>query len=125
MDTKYTKNLNIEEKKIIVDAQTERAFSGEYNDFFKDGIYVCKACEIQLFKSGTKFNSNCGWPSFDDAIKESVLRRRDLSLGRIRTEIICANCEGHLGHVFEGENYTVKNTRYCVNSLSLKFIPKL
>ena len=124
MNTKYIKHLNTEEKEIIVDAQTERPFSGEYNDFFKDGIYVCKACEIQLFESGTKFNSNCGWPSFDDAIKDSVLRRRDLSLGRIRTEIICSNCEGHLGHVFEGENYTVKNTRYCVNSLSLKFIPK-
>ena len=124
MDTKYIKHLNPEEKEIIVDAQTERPFSGEYNDFFKDGIYVCRACEIQLFESGTKFNSNCGWPSFDDAIKDSVLRRRDLSLGRIRTEIICSNCEGHLGHVFEGENYTVKNTRYCVNSLSLKFIPK-
>ena len=124
MNTKYIKHLNTEEKEIIVDAQTERPFSGEYNDFFKDGIYVCRACEIQLFESGTKFNSNCGWPSFDDAIKDSVLRRRDLSLGRIRTEIICSNCEGHLGHVFEGENYTVKNTRYCVNSLSLKFIPK-
>tara|TARA_B100000530_G_C15890157_1_gene461085 strand:+ start:523 stop:897 length:375 start_codon:yes stop_codon:yes gene_type:complete len=124
MDTKYIKHLNTEEKEIIVDAQTERPFSGEYNNFFRDGIYVCRACEIQLFESGTKFNSNCGWPSFDDAIHGSILRKRDLSLGRIRTEIICSNCEGHLGHVFEGENYTVKNTRYCVNSLSLKFIPK-
>ena len=124
MDTKYIKHLNTEEKEIIVDAQTERPFSGEYNNFFRDGIYVCRACEIQLFESGTKFNSNCGWPSFDDAIQGSILRKRDLSLGRIRTEIICSNCEGHLGHVFEGENYTVKNTRYCVNSLSLKFIPK-
>tara|TARA_B100001250_G_scaffold409289_1_gene433335 strand:- start:1597 stop:1971 length:375 start_codon:yes stop_codon:yes gene_type:complete len=124
MDTKYIKNLNVKEKEIIVNARTERPFSGEYNDFFQDGTYVCKACEVQLFESGTKFNSNCGWPSFDNVIKGSVLRRRDLSLGRIRTEILCSNCEGHLGHVFEGENYTVENTRYCVNSLSLKFIPK-
>ena len=124
MNTKYIKNLNTQEKEIIVNAKTEKPFSGEYNDFFKDGIYVCKACEVQLFESDTKFNSNCGWPSFDNAIKGSVLRRRDLSLGRIRTEILCSNCNGHLGHVFEGENYTVNNTRYCVNSLSLKFIPK-
>ena len=124
MDTKYIKNLNVKEKEIIVNARTERPFSGEYNDFFQDGTYVCKACEVQLFESGTKFNSNCGWPSFDNVIKGSVLRRRDLSLGRMRTEILCSNCEGHLGHVFEGENYTVENTRYCVNSLSLKFIPK-
>jgi len=124
MDTKYIENLNVKEKEIIVNAQTERPFSGEYNDFFQDGTYVCKACEVQLFESGTKFNSNCGWPSFDNAIKGSILKRRDLSLGRMRTEILCSNCEGHLGHVFEGENYTVENTRYCVNSLSLKFIPK-
>ena len=109
----------------MVDAQTEAPFSGEYNDFFKSGVYVCKACGAQLFPSDTKFNANCGWPSFDDAIDGAILKRRDASLGRIRTEILCANCEGHLGHVFEGENYTKKNTRYCVNSLSLKFISKL
>ena len=124
MNTKYIKHLNTEEKEIIVDAQTERPFSGEYNDFFKDGIYVCRACEIQLFESGTKFNSNCGWPSFDDAIEGTIIKKRDASLGRIRTEIICSRCEGHLGHVFHGENYTKKNTRYCVNSVSLKFIAK-
>ena len=124
MNKKYIENLNREERSILLDAKTEAPFSGEYNSFFNSGTYVCKACGVQLFDSNTKFNSNCGWPSFDQAIEGSVLRKRDFSLGRIRTEIICANCEGHLGHVFEGENYTEKNTRYCVNSLSLKFIPK-
>tara|TARA_B100001250_G_scaffold414504_1_gene453363 strand:+ start:4017 stop:4400 length:384 start_codon:yes stop_codon:yes gene_type:complete len=125
MDKKYIENLNVVERSIIVDAQTEAPFSGEYNDFFKSGVYVCKACSTQLFLSDTKFDANCGWPSFDDAIEGTILKRRDPSLGRIRTEILCANCEGHLGHVFEGENYTEKNARYCVNSLSLKFISKL
>ena len=125
MNTKYIKHLNAEEKEIIVDAQTERPFSGEYNDFNQKGIYVCKLCDVQLFNSTSKFNANCGWPSFDDAITGSIIKKRDVSLGRIRTEILCANCKGHLGHVFEGENYTEKNTRYCVNSLSLKFIARL
>jgi peptide-methionine (R)-S-oxide reductase len=124
MDKKYTEKLNKKEKAIIVDAQTEAPFSGEYNNFYLEGDYVCKACNLQLFESNTKFNSNCGWPSFDEAIKGRVITRRDDSLGRIRTEIICSKCEGHLGHVFEGEEFTIKNTRYCVNSLSLKFIPK-
>jgi len=124
MNKKYTKHLNTEEKAIIVNAQTEAPFSGEYNTVFKEGVYVCKACGVQLFDSSTKFNANCGWPSFDDAIQGSILKRTDLSLGRMRIEILCSNCEGHLGHVFEGENYTDKNTRYCVNSLSLKFISK-
>ena len=124
MKKDYIKKLNSEEFEVLVNKGTEKPFSGKYNDFYEKGVYLCKACESPLFNSSDKFNSNCGWPSFDDAIKDSVLRRRDLSLGRIRTEIICSNCEGHLGHVFEGENYTVKNTRYCVNSLSLKFIPK-
>ncbi|MBF26069.1 MAG: peptide-methionine (R)-S-oxide reductase [Flavobacteriales bacterium] len=118
-------NLSESEKSILVDSGTESPFSGKYNKFFDKGTYVCKACEAQLFESNFKFDSHCGWPSFDDAIKGSVIKRRDTSLGRIRTEIICVQCEGHLGHVFEGENYTEKNTRYCVNSLSLKFIPTL
>jgi len=124
MDKKYTDKLNKKEKAIIVDAQTEAPFSGEYNNFYSEGDYVCKACNSKLFESDTKFNSNCGWPSFDDAIKGTIKSKRDVSLGRVRTEIICASCEGHLGHVFKGEEYTIKNTRYCVNSLSLKFIPK-
>ena len=124
MNKKYINNLNNEEKAIMMNAETESPFSGEYNDFFVKGVYVCKACNVQLFESSSKFNSGCGWPSFDDAIEGTVSTRRDASLGRIRLEILCVNCEGHLGHVFEGENYTSKNTRYCVNSLSLKFIPK-
>ena len=125
MDKKQKSNLTEEEKAIMVDGKTESPFSGVYNDFYSEGIYVCKACELKLFDSGSKFNSGCGWPSFDDAIEGAVNRRRDLSLGRIRVEITCARCEAHLGHVFEGEEYTDKNTRYCVNSLSLKFITKL
>tara|TARA_B100001250_G_scaffold383292_1_gene377116 strand:+ start:521 stop:898 length:378 start_codon:yes stop_codon:yes gene_type:complete len=124
MNKKYINNLNNKEKAIMMNAETESPFSGKYNDFFLEGIYVCKACNVQLFESSSKFNSGCGWPSFDDAIEGTVFNRRDTSLGRIRLEILCANCEGHLGHVFEGEKYTNKNTRYCVNSLSLKFIPK-
>ena len=122
MQTKKHNILTEEEKEIILNGQTEAPFSGEYNQFDQKGIYVCKLCDVQLFNSTSKFNSNCGWPSFDDAIKGTIIRKRDVSLGRIRTEILCANCKGHLGHVFEGENYTAKNTRYCVNSLSLKFI---
>ena len=123
MDKKYVNKLTKEERSIMVDGNTETPFSGEYNNYESNGIYVCKSCDLQLFSSTAKFNSGCGWPAFDDAIEGTVNRRRDASLGRIRTEITCAKCSGHLGHVFEGEKYTIKNTRYCVNSLSLKFIP--
>ena len=125
MGEKKRNMLTGEEKEIMLNGRTERPFSGEYNDFNQKGIYVCKLCDVQLFTSTSKFNANCGWPSFDDAITGSIIKKRDVSLGRIRTEILCANCKGHLGHVFEGENYTEKNTRYCVNSLSLKFIARL
>ncbi len=123
-DTKYLKNLNEKEKEIIVNKGTERPFSGEFDNFFKDGIYVCKACDTPLYHSNSKFNSNCGWPSFDDEIKGAIIKIEDNSLGMKRIEICCANCKGHLGHVFYGEKYTEKNTRHCVNSLSLKFIKK-
>ena len=125
MKTKKHNTLTKEEKEIMLNGHTETPFSGEYNKFDEKGIYVCKLCNVQLFDSTSKFNSNCGWPSFDNAIKGTIIRKRDISLGRIRTEILCASCKGHLGHVFEGENYTAKNTRYCVNSLSLKFIATL
>mgnify|MGYP001161500927 CR=1 FL=1 len=124
MKVQYSNKLNSDEKEIMLEGKTEIPFSGEYNNFSVDGTYVCKACELVLFDSNCKFNSGCGWPSFDHAIEGTVERRRDCSLGRIRTEIICSNCKGHLGHVFTGEKYTVKNTRYCVNSLSLKFKPR-
>lgn len=114
--------LTPQEKSIIIDKATEPPFSGKYDEFFKDGIYVCKQCDQPLYTSQAKFKSGCGWPSFDDEIKASVKRIADN--GGTRTEIICAKCGGHLGHVFGGEHYTEKDTRHCVNSLSVKFIPK-
>ena len=124
MKKEYTTELNQEEKFILQDKGTEKPFSGKYNDHYDQGIYSCKACGLKIFESNSKFNSGCGWPSFDDCIESAVTRKRDTSLGRIRTEILCSRCEGHLGHVFEGEKFTTKNSRYCVNSLSLKFIKK-
>ena len=122
--TDYFKNLTSKEKNIIQDKGTEPPFSGEYNDFYEDGIFVCRACNSALYKSNSKFDSGCGWPSFDDEIDGAITRHEDRSLARIRTEICCAKCKGHLGHVFVGEKMTNKNTRHCVNSLSIKFIPK-
>ncbi len=122
MKKDYIKKLNSEEVEILVNKGTEKPFSGKYNDFYEKGLYVCKACENPLFKSTDKFSSNCGWPSFDDEITGSLKKIPDYSLGRVRTEIICSKCNGHLGHVFEGENFTEKNVRHCVNSISLKFI---
>ena len=122
MENKYIKHLSEEEKNVIVNKGTEKPFSGEYDKLFEKGFYVCKACNSHLFNSLDKFNSGCGWPSFDDAVEGAIERIPDYSLERIRTEIICSKCKGHLGHVFEGEDLTEKNTRHCVNSISLKFI---
>ena len=120
----FFSKLSDKEKKIIVDKGTEKPFSGVYNNHFVKGKYVCKACENPLFYSDDKFDSGCGWPSFDNAISGSIVKYKDTSFGRIRTEICCAKCDGHLGHVFLGEGYTAKDTRHCVNSLSIKFIAK-
>ena len=120
----YFDDLTKKEREIIVDRGTERAFSGNYVDLFESGLYVCKACNNPLFQSDSKFKSNCGWPSFDDEIKNSLIRIKDDSFGMQRVEICCANCKGHLGHVFEGERLTEKNLRHCVNSISIKFISK-
>ena len=117
-------NLTEEEKRVIVNKGTEPAFSGEYNKHFEPGTYACKACESPLFRSSNKFKSNCGWPSFDDEIKGAIERRSDNSGGMVRTEIVCAACGGHLGHVFEGEQLTPKDTRHCVNSISVIFVPE-
>ncbi|HEC1890501.1 TPA: methionine-R-sulfoxide reductase [Campylobacter jejuni] len=114
------KELNEEEKKVILNKGTEAPFSGKYNDFYEKGIYQCKQCGASLYKSEDKFKSGCGWPSFDDEIKGAVKRISDKD--GIRTEIVCANCNGHLGHVFEGEGFSAKNVRHCVNSISLEFV---
>ena len=124
MDKKYLEELSPEEKYVIANKGTERPFSGEYNEHYIEGTYCCRACGNELYKSNSKFSSGCGWPSFDEEIEGSVTRYRDTSIGMIRVEICCANCDGHLGHVFEGEGFTSKNIRHCVNSLSLKFKAK-
>ncbi len=114
--------LTPEEEAVIVQQQTEAPFTGEYNDFWKEGIYVCRRCDNPLFDSKAKFEAGCGWPSFDREIKGGVKRIPDRD--GMRMEILCARCGGHLGHVFGGEGMTPQNTRHCVNSLAIKFIKK-
>ena len=122
MENKYFKNLTNEEREILANKGTEAPFSGEYNDHFEQGFFVCRACNNKLYESKTKFDSGCGWPSFDDEVPGAIVRYEDNSLGRQRIEICCSKCDGHLGHVFYGEKITPKDTRHCVNSLSIRFI---
>jgi peptide-methionine (R)-S-oxide reductase len=114
--------LTPEEEYVILHKGTEAPFSGEYDNFYEDGTFVCRRCNAPLFSAKSKFDAGCGWPAFDENYPDAVKRLPDPD-GR-RTEIECANCGGHLGHVFMGERLTAKNTRHCVNSLSIRFIPK-
>ena len=122
MSESYFEHLTPEEKSVIVEKGTEAPFTGEYNDFYEAGTFVCRACNNPLYESSAKFDAGCGWPAFDKVKEGAVNRYLDTSLGYERTEITCAKCDGHLGHVFEGENLTPENTRHCVNSISIRFI---
>lgn len=123
-NVEWKAKLSDEEYRILREKGTERAFTGEYYDHFEKGIYVCAGCGNKLFESDTKFDSHCGWPSFDKAIKGSVIYERDLSFGMVRTEVMCAKCGGHLGHVFDDGPEETTGKRYCTNSVSIKFIPE-
>lgn len=115
-------HLTPQEKHVIIDKGTEPPFTGEYDNFYKEGIFICRQCNSPLFSSKAKFEAHCGWPAFDKHFPNAVKQISDQD--GIRTEIQCATCGAHLGHVFNGEHFTPTNTRHCVNSLSIRFVPK-
>lgn len=120
MQSKYNE-LTPDERRVIEHKGTEAPFSGEYDDLFAPGTFTCRRCNAELYRADDKFDAHCGWPAFDAEIEGAVRRLPDPD--GMRTEVECASCGGHLGHVFLGEGFTPKNTRHCVNSLSMKFIP--
>lgn len=121
-DAEWKAQLTPEEYAVLREKGTERPYTGEYDKHFEKGMYVCAACENPLFTSDTKFDSHCGWPSFDEAIKGSTVYHKDVSYGMIRTEVMCAKCGGHLGHVFDDGPKETTGQRYCTNSVSIKFL---
>lgn len=123
-DAQWKKELTAEQYHVLRKKGTERPFTGEYDNHFEKGRYVCAACGNVLFTSDSKFKSDCGWPSFDRAIKGSVIYKEDNSLGMQRTEVMCAKCGGHLGHVFDDGPKKTTGQRYCTNSVSIEFIPE-
>jgi methionine-R-sulfoxide reductase len=122
METAKYNELNPYERYVIENKGTEPPFSGEYDDFYEAGTYICRRCNAELYRSDDKFDAGCGWPAFDDEVPGAVIRKPDPD--GMRVEIECANCGAHLGHVFVGERLTAKNTRHCVNSLSMRFVPR-
>jgi peptide methionine sulfoxide reductase msrA/msrB len=120
-ELKMNKKLTPEEQRVILHKGTERPFSGKYYAHAEKGVYTCKQCGGELFESSSKFDAGCGWPSFDEQIPGAV--KRQIDADGVRMEITCARCGAHLGHVFVGEAFTPKNTRYCVNSISMDFVP--
>jgi peptide-methionine (R)-S-oxide reductase len=119
-EKEYKEKLTPEQYQVLREKGTERPFTGEYNTHYEEGVYSCAACSSHLYKSDQKFDSGCGWPSFDDEIEGAIERKRDATHGMVRTEIMCANCGSHLGHVFD-DGPTATGIRHCVNSLSLDF----
>jgi peptide-methionine (R)-S-oxide reductase len=122
-DEQWRAELSPEEYAVLRKAATERPFVGEYTDNHRVGVYSCRACGSELFRSDAKFDSHCGWPSFFTPLAgDKIIEKKDFSLGGVRTEVVCANCHSHMGHVFAGEGYdTPTNLRYCINSISMKF----